>query len=216
MRLPSAWLTVPPAGGWRVLLLAALGALVLDLPVRLHGASAAWSWTVLGSLACAAIEAAVALRVLPPCRRSAMLACLAAVGVGTWLDFSRIAPEALLSFCTTSAAADWLGLPLEHLRWFPFTALLMLAVVVQERVDGRFALPALGWVMVEFAAMLLVMALGMVAFKGLALSLGLPWVANGMVGAMLLSMLAFSLLHAGIQLAFAAWPLTAGQAGVRR
>jgi uncharacterized protein YejL (UPF0352 family) len=207
-------MTLP--AGWRVLLLAVLGALVLDLPVRLHGAPADLSWTLLGALACAVVEAAVALRVLRPCRRSAMLACLLAIGIGTWLDFSRIAPEALLSFCTTPTASGWLGLPLEHLRWFPFTALLMLGVVVQGRAAGRFALPALGWVVAEFAAMLLVMALGMAVFKSLAQALGLPWAANGMVGVMLLSMLAFSLLHTGMQLTLAAWPLVAGQSSVRR
>lgn len=137
-----------------------------------------------------------------------MLRCMAAIGLGTTLDFMVVPPQAILDMCSTRGAAGlWSGIAdalFAHLKWFPLTVLAMLALVAAQHIHGWRAEPTSRAVAtlratcrtaLDFSAMLATMAVSMMALRSLALALGLPWTANALVSTMLLSMLAFLLLR---------------------
>ncbi|TCW84380.1 hypothetical protein C5O80_15225 [Burkholderia sp. SRS-46] len=130
-----------------------------------------------------------------------MLWCMPAICAGLTLDAMRSPLDAILNIFggTLEADAVWNTLVL-HLRWFPMSMLAMLALLILREADRkdrlrrntvRVLVLAPVRVAPEFAAMLLVMALGMTAIKALAFSLGLRWDTSGVAFAMLVSMLAF-------------------------
>ncbi len=197
-------LTGRPGLAGRVLLFALLGFAAGDLPVLVHGAQTSWVWSCCSAIACGAARYAAAAWRLHRCVRGTMLFCIVVTSAGAALDFSRVPPEAILYLCGAgqSAGFGWDQL-LGHLRWFPVTMMAMLALIVFRRGGvphgarrgrtGAALLTALR-IALEFGAMSVLMALGMSAMEKLALGLGVPWVANGMVCAMLTGMLAFLLL----------------------
>ena len=189
------WPVVPhtaSANLGRVLLFAGVGTLLFDLPVGLHGAALSRGWTLAGALGGALFETLVLLDKLK--RSRALWLSLVVAGVGMGLDFCRIAPEALLSLCAPTAS--WWALPLAHLRWYPATCLLMLLWLLTRPAytAPRGAMPGVAG---EFGAMVLAMAYGPLLLKAPTIALGLPWASNGMVGSMLLCMLAGGVLYRG-------------------
>lgn len=180
---------------------ATLGYLACDLPTRLHGAPSSWIWNGIGALACGV--AGYSTRGGSPgrCARRSMLWCMAAICAGLTLDAMRAPLEAILDICggTLDTGAMWNMLVL-HLQWFPMSMLAMLALLIRreaDRKDGHRRGPvsvlvrAPVRVALEFAGMLLVMALGMTAIRAIAYSVGLRWDTSGVAFAMLVSMLAF-------------------------
>ncbi|WP_143751027.1 hypothetical protein [Burkholderia sp. HI2714] len=179
---------------------ALLGYLACDLPTRLHGAPSSWIWNGVGAMVCGIAGYSMKGGASGGCARRAMLQCMAAICAGLTLDAIRSPVEAILDICggTLDAGAMWNTLVL-HLQWFPMSMLAMLALLIlreADRKDGqrRSTVRALvrtpARVALEFAAMLLVMALGMTAIRALALGLGLRWDTSGVAVAMLVSMLA--------------------------
>ncbi|NHV28813.1 hypothetical protein [Burkholderia sp. D-99] len=180
---------------------AILGYLACDLPTRLHGAPSSWIWSGIGALACGMAGYATKSGAPGRCARRSMLWCMAAICAGLTLDAMRAPLEAILDICggTLDAGAMWSTLVL-HLQWFPMSMLAMLALLILREADRqdrhrrsavRVLVRASVRVALEFAGMLLVMALGMTAIKGLAVGLGLRWDTSGVAFSMLVSMLAF-------------------------
>ncbi|ORT79675.1 hypothetical protein B7G54_36460 [Burkholderia puraquae] len=177
------------------------GFLTCDLPTRLHGAPSSWTWNGIGALACGIAGYATRSGAPGRCARRSMLGCMAAICAGLTLDAMRSPLDAILNICggTLDAGAMWNTLVL-HLQWFPMSMLAMLALLILREADrkdphrrstARVPVRAPVRVALEFAAMLVVMALGMTAIKALAFSLGLRWDTSGVAFAMLVSMLAF-------------------------
>ncbi|WP_423383079.1 hypothetical protein [Burkholderia sp. LMG 32019] len=180
---------------------AILGYLACDLPTRLHGAPSSWIWSGIGAFACGMAGYATKSGAPGRCARRSMLWCMAAICAGLTLDAMRAPLEAILDICggTLDAGAMWNTLVL-HLQWFPMSMLAMLALLILRETDRqdrhrrsavRVLVRAPVRVALEFAGMLLVMALGMTAIKALAVGLGLRWDTSGVAFAMLVSMLAF-------------------------
>lgn len=180
---------------------AILGYLTCDLPTRLHGAPSSWIWNGIGAIACG--MAGYSTRSGSPgrCARRSMLWCMAAICAGLTLDAMRSPVDAMLDICggTLDAGAMWNTLVL-HLQWFPMSMLAMLALLILREADRkdrhrrstvRVLVRAPVRVTLEFAGMLLVMALGMTAIKALAFGLGLRWDTSGVAVSMLVSMLGF-------------------------
>ncbi|VWB60274.1 hypothetical protein BLA6860_02796 [Burkholderia lata] len=180
---------------------ALLGFLACDLPTRLHGAPSSWIWNGIGAIACGIAGYSTRSGSPGRCARRSMLWCMAAICAGLTLDAMRSPLEAILDICggTLDAGAMWNTLVL-HLQWFPMSMLAMLALLIRREADRkvghrrstvRALVRAPVRVALEFAAMLLVMALGMTAIKALAFGTGLRWDTSGVAVAMLVSMLAF-------------------------
>ncbi|WP_278647566.1 hypothetical protein [Burkholderia lata] len=180
---------------------ALLGFLACDLPTRLHGAPSSWIWNGIGAVACGIAGYSTRSGSPGRCARRSMLWCMAAICAGLTLDAMRSPLDAILNICggTLDAGTMWNTLVL-HLQWFPMSMLAMLALLIRREADRQGAhrrstvralVRAPVRVALEFAAMLLVMALGMTAIKASAFSLGLRWDTSGVAVAMLVSMLAF-------------------------
>lgn len=183
------------------LVFALLGFVACDLPTRLHGAPSSWIWNGIGTIACGIVGYSTRSGSPGRCARRSMLGCMAAICAGLTLDAMRSPLDVILDICggTLDAGAMWNSLVL-HLQWFPMSMLAMLALLIRREADRkgghrrstvRALVRAPVRIALEFAAMLLVMALGMTAIKALAFGIGLRWDTSGVAVAMLVSMLAF-------------------------
>ncbi|MEO5558743.1 MAG: hypothetical protein ABIO49_03220 [Dokdonella sp.] len=203
----------PSSACWSVSRMAAvalLGYVVVTLPVVGNPMQGSGTWTGCGVLICVGIELLGAAGAIGCCVRRDMLPCAAAISVGITLDFLRVPPQALLDLCSTRGATSdgWLDTIGDHWRWFPLTMLAMVIAIVLPHLcrlsskRARFAgrvVAGLGGIAVDLVIMAVVMTACMSAMRNLAAMAGVSWVAGGVVCAMLVGMLAFTLVRALLQ-----------------
>ncbi|MEO7325084.1 MAG: hypothetical protein ABIW82_09685 [Dokdonella sp.] len=191
----------------RVAAVTLLGYGVMELPLAGNPMQGSGIWTSCGVLICVATELLGAAGAIGRCVRSDMLPCAAAIGVGITLDFLRVPPQAVLDLCSTRGASGygWIDVIRDHCRWFPVTMLAMVIAIVLPRLRGPLlkrtgyagrVIAGLSGVAFDLVIMAIAMAACMSAMRKLAAVERLPWVAGGVICAMLVGMLAFTLARA--------------------
>lgn len=203
----------PSGACWSVSRMAAvavLGYVVVALPVVGNPMQDSGTWTCCGVLICVVIELLGAAGAIGRCVRRDMLPCASAISIGITIDFLRVPPQALLDLCSIRAAGanGWLDAIGDHWRWFPVTMLSMVIAIVLPRLcrpsskragDSGRVVAGLGGIAFDLVIMALVMTACMSAMRNLAAMAGVSWVAGGVVCAMLVGMLAFTLTRAVLQ-----------------
>ncbi|MEO5624591.1 MAG: hypothetical protein ABIQ70_01110 [Dokdonella sp.] len=194
----------------RVAAVSVLGYVVMELPVAGNPMQGSGTWTCCGVLICVAIELLGAAGAIGRCVRRDMLPCAVAISVGISLDFLRVPPQALLDLCSTRGTSSdgWLDAIDDHCRWFPLTMLAMVIAIVLPRLCrlplqragyARWVIAGMCGVAFDLVIMALAMTACMTAVRKIAAIGRVPWVAGGVVCAMLVGMLAFTLARALLQ-----------------
>jgi hypothetical protein len=187
--------------GVHALLLAALGYAAVELPGMLAGSSGFWLWGVLGATVVAITGLSNRQDRKAPHGDNSWLVCTAATIGGVCFDFLATPPEMLLSQCGGGLAALRADSVATQLWYYPATLVMSLVALAVPRLASWLTLhrstkiwrsfAALLPVGVDVCAMLALMVLGMAMTQWAAQKAGLPWTADGMVTAMLGSMMVF-------------------------
>lgn len=192
---------------WRMMAFALLGCAAVELPVAGDWMPHDGAWTCCGALIGIATAALGATGATGRCIRNHMLLCTVAVSVGVTLDFLRVPAQALLDLCSSRATSnDWVvDAVREHCRWFPATMLAMIAAIVlphlrrQSVVRAGTFVAALSGMAFDFVLMAVTMSACMRAIRSLAIGERVPWSAGGIVCAMLVGMLLFTLVRVALR-----------------